>query len=268
MRNYFVRMGILCLFSLSLFNCKKEETPAPVNTASSPTGSVIGFYYLLDEFGNKLPQQNGLKVMVEGSNPEISSVTDSNGRFVLNNVKSGPLTLVLEKEGFEPTKRLIENVFTGGNSPFMLNRDYLYDQSWNLSQRSNIKILDFTVKDTSLYGSRQITLEGVLNPDTTNKRNFQIFLGRDPNVSKDNYVEPLAFFYYSGSPEDKGPIASFSRRIYSYDLERMGFKKGETIFAIVYGAPRYIDYYMNISNGKRVYTNLSATPSKVVSFKY
>ena len=249
--------------------CKKE-TPAPVTQSSPVSGAVVGFLNIRDEFGNMLASQSGVKVKIENASPEISALTDSNGRFILNKVKPGPLSLVIEGPGFEPTKEFFNNVSTGGESPFFLNSLYeegFYRSPWILCERSTTSVTDVGVSpyDPEYPYGRQV-IRGLLSNERGNG-GYLIFFGKDGTVSKDNYLYSTdqQKYYYPEVAQGQS-TGEFTNFIPTSLLYSFGFTKGDRVYFVVYGAPKYLNTYIDLNTRKNIFTNLSSSPSNVSSF--
>ncbi len=82
-------------------------------TAVSGTGTITGI--VRDKDGNPI---EGATVYIEG-NPQIENITDSLGRFTLENVPVGTQTIIVEKEGYKWTSKEVnveqDQITSAGN---------------------------------------------------------------------------------------------------------------------------------------------------------
>ena len=90
---------IFSILTIAFFSaCSEKDEFAPYLE-----GDIIGYAFCFDEYGNKLEDFSGIKVVTEPGR-KYSAVTDKNGRYVLKNVINGTYNLSFEKEGFGTMK--------------------------------------------------------------------------------------------------------------------------------------------------------------------
>lgn len=265
-------VAVLCAGAL-LSGCKgKDGAPGPAGTPGTPglagtpgpagpnlTGTIIGFVNPVDEF-NRPQTKSGVTVTLENVTPAVTATTDANGRFELPNVRNGTYNIVYTKAGFG-TNKTQGYPHLGGDQPtFLYNRE--------------LTGISTTTVPTVTIGSVQPPFTGsnytndYVVPITATLANSNqpiqsygglealVFVGNSNNVTSTTGIEITSL---SGSGQTYLTRSSLNQR---------GFATGTTAYAILYGAPYYSydNGYTDLLTGRRVYTSLSQTPSRVVSF--
>lgn len=89
---------LLAGICLCLLSCKKEQ----VDVKAPLTSEILkGHISLFDDEDNLLPDQSGVKVTVENSNPLVTVIANEKGDFELPNLTTtGVIALVYSKEGY------------------------------------------------------------------------------------------------------------------------------------------------------------------------
>ena len=96
--NLLKHLIIFSILIIAIFPaCEKDEF------APYLEGDIIGYAYCADEYGQRLDDYSGIRVVTE-PNRKYSAITDKNGRFVLKNVINGTYNLSFEKEDFGTMK--------------------------------------------------------------------------------------------------------------------------------------------------------------------
>ncbi|MCF8373097.1 MAG: carboxypeptidase-like regulatory domain-containing protein [Bacteroidales bacterium] len=107
----------LVLICPILFSCSKDE---PI---TSFEGNLIGYVGLVDEFSRYMPDNSGVKVSI--NNQDISTYSNEEGYFEIENLVSGTYTFQFEKEGFG-TVMQYNYQFVGGEIPGVLDKALLF----------------------------------------------------------------------------------------------------------------------------------------------
>lgn len=224
--------AVLCLFA-----CKKETT-------SSITGTVA----LFDD-GTTSIENSGMKVLLEGTSPEIYALTDSEGNFTIGNVPFGTYTIIFSRDGFGTYKFFNATLTKSGGA-------YNITETINLGQVSDLEITDFEVHITN--GSIEYT--GTIDPVGTADapKYVRIFYSTEEAVSSANYT------YYSEPYQIVGN--GFELPITNEELIDNGFAPGTTVYMKIYGESYWNNSYDDPLTGKLIIPNLSPNSPNIVSF--
>jgi hypothetical protein len=219
------------------FSCEQTEV-------RSLSGDLIGRVgALMDEFGDLQEDRSGYLVTIEGSDPERTALTDTQGKFLIDKLEGGTYNLIFSKPGYQ-TLRVFSYQFTGGNVP-------TYYEAPLLSQLSSTSILSFDAfvtdennPDTSKYTMVRIEFE--INPESTTeeRRTVITYISTSDEVSSEDYLFQL---------NDPG-LYKFSK-----------WTKGTRLYAIAYPAPVSCNAYYDPE--KNQFTNSClGTPSDIIEF--
>lgn len=212
------------------------------------TGTIYGTVHTRTEYGGDSGDQKNVLVTLEGSDPLISTTTDSSGRFFLNHVPSGTYDLVFSREGYGTIKRMGYS-FVGDDSVFTLAS--LYEKSSVIIQNLTAEITD----NTSVNVKAMITYDTLNSRSYGPARPYLIYCIHDsPDVSFDNctYLYTQPFVEKSGSLLNEGvPIGN--------DL----LQSGRKIYIVLYGNP-FLSGYRDPVSRKQIYTS-TGKPSDIVS---
>lgn len=224
--------AVLCLFA-----CKKETT-------SSITGTVS----LFDD-GTTSVENSGMKVLLEGTSPEIFAQTNSDGNFTIGNVPFGTYTLIFSKDGYGTYKFFNATLTESGGA-------YNITETIKLGQVSDLAITDFEVH----ISNGSIDYTGSIDPEGTADapKYVRIFYSTDENVSSANYT------YYSEPYQIVGNV--FELPITKEELIDEGFAPGATVYLKIYGESYWNNSYDDPITGELIIPNLSPNSPNIVSF--
>lgn len=232
---------------LMFYGCDKFKGKDGQDGISAPTltGDLIGYAYLYDESGNRLVENSGITVTVEGKN--IGTTTGSDGRWVITGLATGTYTIAFSKVGYG-TKKAVGMQYVGGGQAFYGEVDLF-------------TIPSFTV--TGLYATAtatNITIAGSLTGVLPKLKGVRLFFGTTPSVSpepKDYVVAP--------SLQNFASQTTFSVFWGATWFYLNGFSAGQTIYIVAYAESSPSNHYTDIATGKYYYTDINPTPSNVVS---
>ena len=213
------------------------------------SGQLIGYVTLYNSVKNKMPDNSGVEIVVEGSNPQIKSSTNEEGQFIIDNLKSGIYNIVFNKEGFCQYK-IVSYQFVGGNKPSTVSQTALYSQS-------NIQI--DSLKITNL--ERQYTVQFKVNAKVTNQNEktssyCRYYLSNEPDISYKNYTTTDITNVFSGDEK-----ISFYLQI-----DTLKFPIGSELYMIMYPTSETYQYYTDINTGNKIYTSININnPSNVAN---
>jgi hypothetical protein len=161
---------ILPLLSLSLLSCKKDEAPTPNQPTSTGTNTFIGYLSTFDYINPKSNQNAGIQVSVLGSNDQViaTSITDSTGKFQIDNLPVGTFDFQYTKPGWAKYTTLSVNNSAGPKPTiFTFSNGNPYNNlTYPLVRNIYSDIVDLKLDSTSLYWSNtyyHFTL--TVNPD-------------------------------------------------------------------------------------------------------
>ncbi len=227
---------LLAVVFVSLFNgC---EGPAGPNLK----GDIIGYAVLIDNNDNYLKDNSEIIVSIDGT--FISTITSSDGRFVLSNVNTGTYSISFSKAGYG-TMKIVSYPFVGGGQAYL---DHVY-----LCQ-----IPTYTVTDLSAaISSSGITVSGKINGASSIYRRAALFFSTSTNVSSNpqNYSSYFPIYMYNSD-------SAFTQNLYNIFTSN-NFHSGQTIYLIAYAGPDI--QYLDLASGKTIFPSLNPTPSNVVS---
>lgn len=98
----------------------ESDSPAPVQN-----GSMLGYITTYNEVFQFTPKA-GVEVSVEGSNPLISAVTDTSGRYEVKNVKAGTYNLIFKRIGYGEMRQF-GLAHVGGDLPTYMGRSTMIE---------------------------------------------------------------------------------------------------------------------------------------------
>jgi len=212
------------------------------------SGQLIGYVSLFDSNRNGLSDNSGVEVIVEGSNPQLKTLTDEDGKYIFDNLKSGIYNIVFKKESYCQPK-IISYQFVGGNKPTIINEAALYRQS--SFQIDSLKITDY---------ERQFNITFKVNAKVSNHNNSSSFcryyLSNKPDVSFKNYITTDIGYSVFGNQD-----ISFYLQI-----DTLKYPIGSELYMIMYPATEIDQFYTDINTGNRIYTSVNINnPSEVAN---
>jgi hypothetical protein len=233
---------LMFILTLGLMSCSSDDSDNEVITKANITGSVN----LYDEGTAQLDKSNML-VKVNGTNPLITALTNSNGQFVLEDVPFGTYTIEYEKEQYGNFKKF--NVVHQGGATAITATP-------SLGKLSSTEVTDLQVS----VASNQVVLSITTNPagNTSNRRYLRYFLSTNANVSNVNYM------YYSATYVAQ--INPFQVTLSQTDLINAGFSSGQTVYVKAYGDSFWSNEYLDANLNKMIFPNLNMNVVNAVSF--
>jgi len=175
------------LFFLIFISCEGAEGPA------GPTlrGDLIGnFNLVFDQFGEPMTDKGSIEVLVEGTTPEKKTLTDAEGKFIIEDLPTGTYNLVFSKIGFQ-TLKIFSLQFVGGAVP-------LYYGAPTLSELSTTSLEEFSAEATDENNSNpdqytMVKFSHTITPVSTqdSPRNLVAFMHTSPDVSNSVYTHQI-----------------------------------------------------------------------------
>jgi hypothetical protein len=221
--------------------CKKETECDVLK------GQLIGYVNLIDNQGYWLTDNSGVEVIVEGNELQKKALTNAEGQFIIDNLKSGTYNIIFNKEGYCQHK-VISVPFVGGNKPATI-------YGTNLFALSNLQIEWLAVMGRQpLYPTNLLVIAYVSDQDISTLCRY--YLSNGPDISYKNYSSTgVTSGYWSHGDVNFG-----------IPVDTLKFPVGSELYLIMYPASEKYQYYFDINSGKAIYTSININkPSEVVS---
>ena len=239
------RIIILGLALMSLLGCTKNEviTPDPATKAN-----IIGSVNLYDDRTTEV-ENSGMKIIVEGITPELSTTTDANGDFTLQDVPFGTYNLTFDKTGYG-TFRYLNLVHSNTGSSTII------PTTFSLGQFSTTHV---TLLEVNISGN-DVSILATTDPggNSNHRRYLRFFYHTESNVSDDNYTKFSEVLISQDNP--------YEQILSQTDLSNLGFASGATVYIKVYGDSFWSNDYIDPNSFKRIFPNLNVNSANAVSF--
>jgi hypothetical protein len=241
------------LFSIS---CKKSQVE---NQNSVLDGEVT----LFDEGSQKI-DNSGIKISIENSDPEISTLTDSKGNFSLEakNVRES-FAIVFEKPGIGAYKRFFKK--SEDRVLYEMYNDGVYrevnqKQYYEIGSKSTVVVNSMTAD--VINGTLKLNIN-VSSPNTTGDKYIRILLQKDlPSISINTITKviknvSIKYAVKNGNNEFNICLAC--------SAECQGYLPGDKIYMTAYGDALYSNDYTNIHTGEWMFPNLKFVANNPVT---
>jgi hypothetical protein len=242
--NMIRKIAGIILMVLVLWGCGKSETEQ-----FDLKGTIKGKIFTYDEFGVPINDNQDVLVKLEGSEPLLSILTDSTGRYELNDIPTGTYNLVFTKEGYSENQ--IQGLqVVGGDVPLYYNIAIV--------EHSGTKIENLSIE---IANNSQVYLRGDATHNFNNEPfSFPVpairyFIHNSDNPSDLNYLQTGRF------PISVQSGSQFNYKIY---IDSNLFPSGSTIYLVAYGCSSYEYTYYDILANKYRYIGLG-TGSNIAS---
>ena len=245
-------LAAVCYF----FGCKEKDTiyTNTITGVDAKPGSIIG--YVVYNTGMQQYPYPGVSVSISGTS--FTAITDTNGRYSLNDGPPGTYDINMYKIGYD-TMTIYAFSYAGNGNGYA-------GDSWlsEISKFSFSSIKESFVQDTGNASTELFTIQWT-DPDfkdtLPNYIPVTLFFSNQPNVDYNHYLT-WGMEYYDGISITKTTYLIPDR---SDNLNQF-FKKGETVYVIAYPDQEIhwvicTDPRTNISRYKTV-----PNPSPVASF--
>jgi len=251
--NFFLLVFIFCC------GCKNSSSPTSVLN-----GNMIGKVVAYDTAGLN-PDNSGVKISIDGTS--YSTLSDSKGRWELDNIPPGTYNISFTKEGYAMEK-MVAYRFVGNGT------DYLFSQDIYQMIKINATIVTRPFDNGATYFSCKLFR---FDPSESLNGLALILFGSDSSF---NPLEPSSYRYSAlGRNITLDSVTGYNIYIRVADLIAAGFHSGDKIYCADYGSnitafvwdiqkqesiitPSYFD----IATGNEVYTGFEGSRSEVKSF--
>ncbi|KPQ14401.1 MAG: Carboxypeptidase regulatory-like domain [Algoriphagus marincola HL-49] len=229
-------IGCFSVLPAFFFSCGGNETPEPNPTQGSISGSV----FLYDESSNRVSPEGMRIVLEQNSSTELSSLTNSEGKFSFENIPFGTVNLRFEKEEYGTFK--INEISHQSLSTPITNIP-------SLGKKSTTQITELEV----VTGNDSFTARVSTNPagNSSNRRYIRFFFSTEDDISNENYQAFSPIFISQENPFER----TFSRS----ELNEWGFTSEGDFYVRVYGESFWSNNYDDPSTGKTIFPNLNPT---------
>jgi len=198
------RFGLVLLFALAAFSCKKETVEGPTGpqgppgisgTSSTLSGTISGRVILYDSAGNPVNDNSGATVSLDYTNPVEQGTSNSDGIFSINNVVAGNYDLSISKSGFG-TMHILNFLHPGGMNPSHTGNIELGQEI-----SSNLDIKKFSMDTASYNYFRFINIIVTLVHPQKTIDPVVMYFSSVPGVTKDasEYSYRAGFFQQDDS---------------------------------------------------------------------
>jgi hypothetical protein len=244
-----MRLILGCLVLCLVMNSCSEST----GVSSLPSGTLVGTTHLL-ELDSILPDHSGIQVSIDGTN--LSTVTDAEGAWRIDNVPTRTLNIRMSKEGYG-TYVVYSVPFLGGE-PTRVGPYQMYHTSACPAIFDNI-----------IVAPGMTRLNSHLNCIPEEKTCYvAYFFSNSPDVSSDLAKHNASALGYSS-----GGSATATASIHSYMLNPggayydSGLRLDDSIYVVAYALGGY-DGTVEPLSGKALYPSIHDQPSRVLAFKF
>jgi len=236
----------LSVLLLSMNACKQGDTGPAGPAGPAYVGKITGFISLFDQYGTRqLNNQAGITVKIQEINK--STVTDSNGKYVLDSLTTGNYSLqISDPAGVYGQNQVNQIELISG----AINRDV------KLSQKPSFSLSSLSAVDTTIQGTSYVRLMGTLSSTDTRARTVSIFVGNTSYTSSatTNYLLNI-------SKTVPANVVNFNQLIPTADFNGAGLITGSMAYFAAY--PAATDYattssYEDLINGRIVYNAIGA----------
>ncbi|HEX5171371.1 MAG TPA: hypothetical protein VFW11_19475 [Cyclobacteriaceae bacterium] len=219
------------------------------NRQTALSGTLIGYITSFDKNQNRLADQSGVDVRIEGSREPILLTTDIDGKFQTD-LKTGTYDVILSKDGF-CTHKIIGYGFVGGENPTSLSGD--------VYELPTAVVENLEVKDRS--NSFQVLMECKVFVDLPSTSSgsglYRYYLSNASSISVSNYVETGIVYGSTGS-------GSFT---FIQEIKTSKFPVASDVYLMVAPCTESYQHFIDIETGNLVFSTVKPDAAKVVSFK-
>jgi hypothetical protein len=239
MKHYLSSLCLLIILT-GLFSCKKEGAVGPAGPSGPVlTGNVSGFVVLDDQFGNKTyVNVANSKVVINGRTD--TTLTDSLGKFTLNNLSTGTYSLNITRTGFGS---MIKNFsFTGGGNTLLSDT--------RLAAIPNFSVSSVTATSTGTT----VTVTGNISSGNSFNTQVVVFVGKTTSTSANPSTYLLSSVVTVSSTG-----TSFTAKFTTDQLYSAGITTGLTAYIAAYGISntQSASSYEDLTTGQTVYTAIN-----------
>lgn len=259
-------LGIALILLLA---CNKNSnqhsiTVPDVIQAEKRRGNISGAIRLFDMDGKSIADGSGVTITIDQTN--VSTQSNSQGKWTLDSIPFGTYDLTISKAGFG-TSRIMGLYHGAVNHATTIVAATRYISMVSTLDISKLVVRKWSEAFPTMQNLLAIGLaeDGILfNPvfanNSTGEKSVRFFMSTSPDVSSTSYSVSEKQ-YYTG----KEDIVENDNFKISWFVSK-GFEPGQTVYIRAYGDGRYADDYEDPISGLTVFPCLSPKSSPVVSF--
>ena len=230
---------IFVLSFLVLFSCKDDNL-----VSTLPTGTIVGFVYLNENTPYKVNDHSNISVVFENTN--FATLTDSLGKWQMNNVPQGIYDIKFSKAEFCTFKKQGFQFVGDGTT-----------SAGNVYLRKLPTFSVFNVSDS--MGVDRVVVTFSMSDSGLNQY-VRYFIGKTTNVEANTPFYTFEDIVYV--PTGK---TTFSFSVFKSDFDYFGLKSGEKVYMKIYPANAGFPIsYQDIYTGVRVFPTLGENSSDVI----
>jgi hypothetical protein len=239
--NNLILILTLCTLLLNVA-CEKEKKYEVLS------GQLIGYVNLFNSQFEKLSDNSGVEVIIEGSNPQLKTTTNEKGQFIVDNLNSGIYNILFNKEGYSQHKTTSFQ-FTGGSKPATTFETALYElPDFNID---SVKIVEY---DT--WSTISLQVKGYIsNLKEKTHVESRCFLGNEPTVSYKNYTSIVP----ASTSSSSGEVSMV------FQVDTIKFPIGSELYLIMYPESLLSDSYFDINTGMDIFTTINVNKASEVA---
>ena len=249
---------LLSISALVILSCTKSQIERSI-----PESELKGIVMVYDE-GSKMIDNNGVKVLIENSNPEISAITDAQGNFSLP-LKNVPelFTVAFEKEGVGTYKQYFKR---SGEELYSKrpNGDYgLFNgtQTYQIGSKSSVIVNDLTAEVVN--GKLKLNFN-ISSPNATGEKYVRVLLQKDlPSLSLNTVANSIKNVGSTLTVQNGNNSFEFCMSCFMSCHE---YSTGDKIYITAYGDALYSNWYTDLQSGQWKFPNLNFVENNPVAF--
>lgn len=240
--NQLVKYCSWLLVLILVFGCTEE------NQQTSLSGTLVGEISCFDRNTNKLGDQSGVSISIEGGPETILLTTGVSGEFETL-LQTGTYDITLTKDGFG-THKLVGFSFVGGEAPVAIS-NALYELPDVVVEKIEVKDIS---NDFQVFMEVKVFVDLPANSATSGI--YRYYLGSS-GISVSNYIETGIV-----SANVNGGTFTFTR-----EVKPSVFPIGSDVFLMVAPCTEADQRYIDIETGNLIFSSVNSSVSKIVSFK-
>jgi len=251
---------LLLISALLILSCKKSKTEYSI---PEPEPELKAKVILYDE-GSKTIDNSGIKVLVENSNPEISTTTDSKGNFTLS-LKSARdvFAIVFEKEGIGTYKEYFKKSGADLYSK-QLSGDYTLlsgMQTYEVGSKSSVIVNNLSAE--VINGKLKFNFD-ITSPNITGEKYIRVLLQKDlPNLSLNTVSHNIRNIANTMAVQNGNNSFEFCMSCFMSCHE---YVTGDKIYITAYGDAFYSNAYTDLQSGRWKFPNLNLVENNPIAF--
>lgn len=263
-----IKLALIALTLVFATACSKNSSEHalinPTTEQQNATASIQGRVELVDLDGNKLSDHSG--ILISANNGSFTTTTDQSGQFTLKAIPFGQYQISYSKTGYG------SGLFASINHQTTAQQFTLIEKTALMNQVSNIQVTSLQIKDMSNepgiaalidlgIASGSVSIKPVFFNNNNQQKAFRLFFSTNQQVDAKQY-QAVKKIFVSGLNDNAN-----NYQFTTTELEKMGFKKGQTVYVNAFGDGNVDDQFTHPENGTTVFPSLAATGSGVSSFQ-